>query len=422
MTDSVGDYILRRLREWGVQQVFAYPGDGINGLLAAFAKAEDRPRFIQARHEEMSALAAVGYAKFSGQVGVCMATSGPGAIHLLNGLYDAKLDGAPVVALVGQQLRSVLGSEYQQEVNLERLFADVAAQYATTVVAPEQVPAAIDQAFRTALATRTPTVVILPHDVQTSPAAEPSAEHGHVTTAAEYRPPRVVPASDDLDAAASVLGSGTKPVVLLGQGARASADEVVAFAERIGAAVVTSLLGKPYVDESLPFVAGTMGHLGTTASARVMAECDTLLIVGSSDPWTEFYPAPGQARAVQIDLDGRAVGRRYPIEVGLVGDAGETVQMLAERMPRADVDPWRTRVRELVSEWRRISDARAEVAADPVNPEYAIRALNTHLPEDALVALDVGARHPLAEHPHGLACVADQPHLDGIAATDRAPV
>ncbi|WP_159600773.1 thiamine pyrophosphate-requiring protein [Agromyces humi] len=388
---TVADVIVSRLRDWGVDRIFGYSGDGINGVMDALRRSDDGPAFVQARHEENAAFMATAHAKYTGRVGVVAATQGPGAIHLLNGLYDAKLDGAPVVALVGQQVRSVLGSEYQQEVNLERLFADVAAQYATTVVAPEQVPAAIDQAFRTALATRTPTVVIVPHDVQTSPAVEPSGEHGHVTTAAEYRPPRVVPASDDVDAAASVLSSGAKPVVLLGQGARACADEVVAFADRIGAAVVTSLLGKPYVDESLPFVAGTMGHLGTTASARVMAECDTLLIVGSSDPWTEFYPAPGQARAVQIDLDGRAVGRRYPIEVGLVGDAGETVKMLAERMPRADVDAWRTRVRELVSGWRRISEARAEVAADPVNPEYAIRALNTHLPEDALVALDVGS-------------------------------
>lgn len=388
---TVADVIVARLRDWGVDRIFGYSGDGINGVMDALRRSDDGPAFVQARHEENAAFMATAHAKYTGRVGVVAATQGPGAIHLLNGLYDAKLDGAPVVALVGQQLRSVLGSEYQQEVNLERLFADVAAQYATTVVAPEQVPAAIDQAFRTALATRTPTVVIVPHDVQTSPAVEPSAEHGHVTTAAEYRPPRVVPASDDVHAAASVLSGGAKPVVLLGQGARACAEDVVTFADRIGAAVVTSLLGKPYVDESLPFVAGTMGHLGTTASARVMAECDTLLIVGSSDPWTEFYPAPGQARAVQIDLDGRAVGRRYPIEVGLVGDAGETVKLLAERMPRADVEPWRTRVRELVSEWRRISDARADVAADPVNPEFAIRALNAHLPDNALVALDVGS-------------------------------
>jgi pyruvate dehydrogenase (quinone) len=388
---TVADALVARLRDWGVDRVFGYSGDGINGVMQALRRAPDAPPFVQARHEENAAFMAVAHAKYTGRVGVVLATQGPGAVHLLNGLYDAKLDGVPVVAIVGQQLRSVLGSEYQQEVNLERLFADVAAQYATTVVAPEQVPAAIDQAFRTALATRTPTVVVIPHDVQNSPAVSPGGEHGQVATAAEYRAPRVLPADDDLDAAVDVLSGATKPVVLIGQGARACAAEVVDFAEHLGAALVTSLLGKPYVDESLPFVAGTMGHLGTTASARLMAECDTLSIVGSSDPWTEFYPKPGQARAVQIDLDGRAVGRRYPIEVGLVGDAGETVRMLRERMPRAEVASWRDRVRELVADWHRIAEERALVPANPVNPELVVRTLGGHLPDDAMLALDVGS-------------------------------
>jgi pyruvate dehydrogenase (quinone) len=388
---TVADALVARLRDWGVDRVFGYSGDGINGVMQALRRAPDAPAFVQARHEENAAFMAVAHAKYTGRVGVVAATQGPGAVHLLTGLYDAKLDGVPVVAVVGQQLRSVLGSEYQQEVNLERLFADVAAQYATTVVSPEQVPAAIDQAFRTALATRSPTVVVIPHDVQNSPAVSPGGEHGQVATAAEYRAPRVLPDDDDLGAAAEVLAGAAKPVVLIGQGARACAAEVVDLAEHLGAAVVTSLLGKPYVDESLPFVAGTMGHLGTTASARVMAECDTLLIVGSSDPWTEFYPDPGQARAVQIDLDGRAVGRRYPIEVGLVGDARETVRLLRERMPWGDVAPWRERVRELVADWWRVAEERALVPADPVNPELVVRTLGDHLPVDAMVALDVGS-------------------------------
>lgn len=388
---TVADVLVARLREWGVDRIFGYSGDGINGVMQALRRADDAPVFVQARHEENAAFMAVAHAKYTGGVGVVAATQGPGAVHLLTGLYDAKLDGVPVVAIVGQQLRSVLGSEYQQEVNLERLFADVAAQYATTVASPEQVPSAIDQAFRAALATRSPTVVVVPHDVQNSPAATPAGEHGQIATAAEYRAPRVLPADADVDAAVAVLSHARRPVVLVGQGARANAAEVVTFAVHLGAAVVTSLLGKPYVDESLPFAAGTMGHLGTTASARVMAECDTLLIIGSSDPWTEFYPAPGQARAVQIDLDGRAVGRRYPVEVGLVGDAGETIRMLRERMPRAEVSPWRERVRQLVADWHHISEARALTAADPVNPELAVRTLNAHLPADALVALDVGS-------------------------------
>ncbi|GGI44800.1 pyruvate dehydrogenase (quinone) [Agromyces flavus] len=388
---TVADAIVARLVEWGVDRIFGYSGDGINGVMQALRRSDDAPEFVQARHEETAAFMAVAHAKYTGRVGVVAATQGPGAIHLLNGLYDAKLDGAPVVAIVGQQVRSVLGTEYQQEVDLHRLFADVAAQYSTTVVAPEQVPAAIDQAVRTALATRSPTVVIVPHDVQNEPAAEPASEHGHITTAVGYRSPRVLPDPGELERAAAVLAEAERPVMLIGQGAQRAIDDLIALAERIGAAVVTSLLGKPLVDESLPFAAGTMGHLGTTASARVMAECDTLLIVGSSDPWTEFYPAPGQARAVQVDLDGRAIGRRYPVEVGLVGDARETVRQLAVRLPLTKTDGWRDRVAEHVREWRRIADARAETSADPVNPEFAVRALNDHLPDDALVALDVGS-------------------------------
>ena len=390
---TVADAIVARLTEWGVDRIFGYSGDGINGVLLALRRGSTTPEFVQARHEENAAFMAVAHAKFTGRVGVVAATQGPGAIHLLNGLYDAKLDGAPVVAIVGQQVRTVLGTEYQQEVDLLRLFADVAAQYATMVVSPEQVPAAIDQAVRTALATRSPTVVIVPHDVQDLPAAEPSAEHGHVATAVGYRPPRVLPDPSELERAAAILADAERPVVLVGQGARRGIDDVIALAERMGAAVVTSLLGKPLVDESLPFAAGTMGHLGTTASARVIAECDTLLIVGSSDPWTEFYPAPGQARAVQIDIDGRAIGRRYPVEVGLVGDARETLRLLAVRMHETEVDGWRQRVAEHVREWRRIADSRAETSGSDgtVNPEFAVRALNEHLPDDALVALDVGS-------------------------------
>lgn len=388
---TVADAIVARLGEWGVDRIFGYSGDGINGVLLALRRSPDAPEFVQARHEENAAFMAVAHAKYTGRVGVVAATQGPGAIHLLNGLYDAKLDGAPVVAIVGQQVSTVLGTEYQQEVDLLRLFADVAAQYATMVVSAEQVPAAIDQAVRTALATRSPTVVIVPHDVQDEPAAEPSGEHGHVTSAVGYRPPRVLPDAMAVERAAGVLAAGERPVLLLGQGARHGVDDAIALAERLGAAVVTSLLGKPLVDESLPFAAGTMGHLGTTASARVMAECDTLLIVGSSDPWTEFYPEPGQARAVQIDIDGRAVGRRYPVEVGIVGDAKETLRQLAVRLPQVRTDGWRERVVEHVREWRRIADARAETSGDAINPEFAVRALNGHLPDDAMVALDVGS-------------------------------
>ena len=388
---TVADAIVTRLGEWGVDRIFGYSGDGINGFFEALNLADGGPVFVQARHEENAAFMACGYAKFSGKVGVVTSTQGPGAVHLLNGLYDAKLDGVPVVAIVGQQALSVLGSGYMQEIDLSTLFADVAPQFHQLVASPDQIPMVLDRAFRSAIATRSPAVVILPHDIQKAPAAEPKAEHGVVNTSAEYRRPRVLPMDSDLADAATVLSSGKKVALLVGQGARFAREEVVAIAEKLGAGIATSLLGKPYVDESLPFVAGTMGHLGTTASAHLLGNCDTLLIVGSNDPWTEFYPPPGQARAVQIDIDGRFVGNRYPIEVGLVGDAAETLRSLLPLLDGASDPEWTDDVREHVREWRDIAERRAAVAADPINPERAIRELGTHLPTNAQIALDVGS-------------------------------
>ncbi|WP_210479502.1 thiamine pyrophosphate-requiring protein [Naasia sp. SYSU D00948] len=388
---TVSDVVVERLGAWGVDRIFGYSGDGINGFLAALQRADDGPAFVQARHEETAAFMAVGHAKYTGSVGVVTSTQGPGAIHLLNGLYDAKLDGVPVVAIVGQQSRTVLGAAYMQEVDLPVLFADVAAEFCQLVTTPEQVPLVIDRAFRTALATRSPSVVILPHDVQKAPAPELEQEHGIVVTAAEFAVPVVRPTDDDLDRAAAVLNAGRKVALLVGQGARSAQQEVLDVAERLGAGIATSLLGKPYVDETLPYVAGTMGHLGTTASAALLGECDTLLIVGSNDPWTEFYPPPGAARAVQIDLDGRNIGNRYPIEVGLVGDAAVTLPALLDRLEHRTDRSWREHVEDEVQRWGRIAATRAQVPADPVNPELVLRELSGRLPGDAQVALDVGS-------------------------------
>jgi pyruvate dehydrogenase (quinone) len=388
---TVSDLMVERLRAWGVERIYGYSGDGINGFIEALNRAEDGPRFVQARHEENAAFMAVGHAKYGGGVGVVTSTQGPGAVHLLNGLYDAKLDGVPVVAIVGQQNRSVLGSGYMQEINLLTLFADVAAQYAVLVATPEQLPMAIDRAFRTALATRSPAVVIVPHDVQKAAAPELEAEHGIVVTAPGYRPGEVTPQADDLQVAADILNSGERVALLVGQGARHAREQVIAVAERLGAGITTSLLGKPYVDETLPYVAGTMGHLGTTASAHLLGTCDTLLIVGSNDPWTEFYPQPGQARAVQIDLDGRYLGNRYPVEVGLVGDAARTLSSLLGLLRERTDHPWRREVEQHVAEWREIAERRAFTPAEPVNPERVLRELDRQLPGDARVALDVGS-------------------------------
>jgi pyruvate dehydrogenase (quinone) len=393
---SVADAVVERLQDWGVRRIFGYSGDGINGFMEALHRAEPAggPEFVQARHEENAALMAVGHAKYSGGVGVVTSTQGPGAVHLLNGLYDAKLDSVPVVAIIGQQKLSVLGSAYMQEIDLLTLFKDVAAQFAGQISTPDQALMVIDRAFRTALETSSPCVVILPHDVQLEAAPAPEHEHGVVVTSPTWRAARVRPYDDDLAAAAEVLAAGHRVALLVGQGARSAEAQVVAIADRLGAGIGTSLLGKPYVDESLPNAVGTIGHLGTTASAHLMGNCDTLLIIGSNDPWTEFYPPPGAARAVQIDIDGRKIGNRYPVEVGLVGDATETLDALLDLIPARTVaadGSWRNEVEREVTAWHALATERAMTPADPVNPERVVFELNSVLPADARVAVDVGS-------------------------------
>ncbi len=391
MSQTVGEFTLRRLHEHGVRRIFGYPGDGSTGLNLAFHRVPE-VEFVQTRHEELAAFAACAHAKLTGEVGVCMATSGPGAIHLLNGLYDAKLDHVPVVAIIGQQQTTVLGSEYQQEIDLQTLFKDVAAQYAQTVLSADQAGMVMDRAFRTALATRSPCVVIVPHDVQKEPAPEePPHEHGVMVTVPGWRPPVVHPETADLERAADVLNAGDRVALLVGQGARHARTQVEAVAERLGAGVTTSLLGKPWVDESLPTSCGVMGHLGTTASGWLMDSCDTLLVVGSNDPWSEYYPAPGQARAVQIDIDGRNLGNRYPIEVGLTGDAAVTLDRLLPLLTDRSQSQWRREVEGQVRRWHAIAERRASLDARPLNPELVVRELSAHLPDDVQVSVDVGS-------------------------------
>ena len=388
---TVADLIVDRLETWGVSRVFGYSGDGINGFMGALRRAEGRVEFVQARHEETAAFMAVGHAKYTGGVGVVTSTQGPGAVHLLNGLYDAKLDAVPVVAIVGQQSRTVLGSAYMQEIELTALFKDVAAQFVQQVNAPEQLPMVLDRAFRTAKATSSPCVVILPHDIQSAPAPELQQEHGVVVTAPSWSTSAKTPRTGDLDAAAAILNGAEKVALLVGQGARHAGPEVVAIAEQLGAGIATSLLGKPYVDETLPFAVGTMGHLGTTASAHLLGNCDALLIVGSNDPWTEFYPPPGAARAVQIDIDERKIGNRYPVEVGLAGDAAAALQALSSRLTARPRGKWRDDVEQEVVRWRALAEERAAVPASPVNPERVVRELNGRLPANAQLSIDVGS-------------------------------
>jgi pyruvate dehydrogenase (quinone) len=388
---KVSDYVLQRLREWDVDHVFAYAGDGINGLLAAWGRSDNKPKFVQSRHEEMSAFEAVGYAKFSGKVGVCAATSGPGAIHLLNGLYDAKLDHVPVVAIVGQTNRSAMGGSYQQEVDLLSLYKDVASEFCEMVTVPEQLPNVIDRAMRTAYAKRTVTAVIIPADVQELDYSEPTHAFKMVPSSLGLTHSAPVPAAADLARAVEVLDEGEKVAILIGQGARGARAEVEEIADVLGAGVAKALLGKDVLSDDLPYVTGSIGLLGTRPSYEMMRDCDTLLVIGSSFPYTQFLPEFGQARAVQIDIDPFMIGLRYPFEVNLVGDAKETLKALLPELKRKKHGSWRKQVEMNTARWWEVMQRRAAVDADPINPEYVVHALDALLPDDVILASDSGS-------------------------------
>jgi pyruvate dehydrogenase (quinone) len=388
---KVADYLLSRLREWEVSTVFAYPGDGINGLLAAWGRAENRPQFVQARHEEMAAFEAVGYAKFTGRLGVCAATSGPGAIHLLNGLYDAKLDHVPVLAVVGQTNRSAMGGSYQQEVDLLSLFKDVASDYVQMVTVPEQLPNVLDRAIRIALARRAPTAVIVPADVQELAYSPPSHEFKMVPSSLGICWPELAPDSDALHHAAELLNAGRKVAILAGSGARGAATELEQVADSLGAGVAKALLGKDVLSDELPYVTGSIGLLGTRPSYEMMRGADTLLTVGSSFPYTQFMPEFGQARAVQIDLDPAMIGMRYPYEVNLVGDAATTLRALLPLLVRKDDRSWRESIEFDVARWWETMAMEAGVEADPINPMRLFAELSPRLPDNAIVTADSGS-------------------------------
>ena len=390
MSKNVGEFILERLGEWGVGRIYGYPGDGINGLLGAFHTVE-RPEFIQVRHEEIAAFAATAHAKFTGEVGVCMATSGPGAIHLMNGLYDGKLDHQPVVAIVGQQARTALGANYQQEVDLQVLFKDVAAEFVQYCMAPAQARHLIDRAMRVAQASRSVTCVIVPEDVQESPFEEPPRAHGSVFSSVGVGVPRVVPKEADLQAAAEVLDGGQKVAILIGQGAIGAEDEVTEVADLLGCGVAKALNGKAALPDDLPFVTGSIGLLGTKPSDHMMQNCDTLLMVGTSFPYSEWLPEEGQARGVQIDIDGRLVGMRYPMDVHLVGDARETLTALVPHLRRKEDRSWREEIEREVGRWWEIMDDRAHQSAEPLNPELLFHELSPRLPDNCIITADSGS-------------------------------
>jgi pyruvate dehydrogenase (quinone) len=388
LAETVADFMLSRLSEWGVTRLYGYPGDGINGILVALDRALHRFQFVQVRHEEEAAFMATAHAKFTGGVGVCLATSGPGAIHLLNGLYDAKLDHQPVLAIVGQSVRAAIGGDFQQEVDLHSLFKDVAGNYVQTCTAPMQMRHLVDRAVRIALAERSVTCLIVPNDVQELPAEQPAHTHGTIHSGVGYSAPRVIPVEADLKRAADVLNAGEKVAMLVGAGASQATDEVIAVANKLGAGVAKALLGRTTVPDDLPFVTGQIGLLGTRPSWEMMQGCDTLLMVGSSFPYAEFLPKEGSARGVQIDIDPRMLSIRYPMEVNLVGDAATTLKALLPLLKDKNNGVWRKSLEQQIAEWWKEEEERAHFESDELNPELVFWEVSPRLPDGAIIIAD----------------------------------
>ncbi len=392
MSETCGDFLIERLHQWGIERIYGYPGDGINGIMGALERAEDKIEFVQVRHEEMAAFMACGHAKFTGEVGVCLATSGPGAIHLLNGLYDAKMDHQPVVAIVGQAARPALGGNYQQEVDLLSLFKDVASEFVNMASHPAQVRHLVDRAVRIAKAERTVTCIIIPNDLQEAKAVEePPHEHGTIHSGIGHSSSHILPNEKDLHRAAAILNEGKRVAILIGAGALHAGDEVIEAADILGAGVAKALLGKAALPDDLPFVTGSIGLLGTKPSWDMMQNCDTLFMIGTSFPYPEFLPKAGQARCVQIDIDPRMLSIRYPAEVCLCGDSAETLRELLPLLKPKRDRSWRKKIEKGITEWWKVLEARAMNEADPLNPQLVFWELSPRLPDNCIIASDSGS-------------------------------
>lgn len=389
---NVSEFLVDRLYEWGIDRVFGYPGDGINGVMGALDKAQDKIRFIQVRHEEMAAFMACAHAKFTGEVGVCIATSGPGAIHLLNGLYDAKMDHQPVLAIVGQQATSSLGGSYQQEVDLLNLFKDVAHEFVQMVSTPKQVRHLIDRAIRIAKDQRTVSCVIIPNDIQIEDAVEQQEhEHSTIHTGIGFPESIVQPREEEIIKAAEILNMGKKVAILAGAGALHAREELKQVAELLGAGVAKALLGKAVLSDTLPYVTGSIGLLGTRPSYDLMMDCDTLLMVGSSFPYPEFLPKEGQARGIQIDVDGRMLSIRYPMELNLKGDSKATLSALIPHLIPKEDRSWREMIEKNITTWWKVMEERAMMEANPINPQRIFWELSPKLPQDVILTGDAGS-------------------------------
>jgi pyruvate dehydrogenase (quinone) len=392
MAELVADFLIKRINQWGIKRIYGFPGDGINGIIGAIDRAGDKVDYVQVRHEEMAAFMACAHAKFTGEVGICLATSGPGAIHLLNGLYDAKMDHQPVVAIVGQSARAAMGGSFQQEVDLISLFKDVAHEYVHMATVPAQVRHLVDRAIRIAKAERTVTCIIFPNDLQEMDAVEtPPRLHSTIHSGISYSNPRVIPKDADLQRAADILNSGKKVAMLVGAGALDAADEVMEVAELLGAGVAKALLGKAVLPDALSYCTGPIGLLGSKPSWDMMTECDTLLMVGSSFPYSEFLPKEGAARGIQIDIDPKMINIRYPMELSLVGDSVETLRALVPLLERKSDRSWRETIEGNIKDWWEVLEARAMNSADPINPERVFWELSPKLPDNCILSSDSGS-------------------------------
>ena len=389
MAMTGGDILVETLIDWGVDTIFGIPGDGINGVFEALRQREDKIRFVQVRHEEAAAFAACAYAKFTGKLGVCVATSGPGGIHLLNGIYDAKLDNQPVLAITGAQHHDLIETYTQQDVALDKLFMDATA-YSVRVMGPAHVEDVVEQACRTALAYRQPTHVMIPVDFQSQPVKDRSGRNvaDHVSNVMARG--GQLPDPEMLQRAADILNKAEKPFILAGRGAIGATQELLAVAERLQAPIGKPLLGKESVPDDSPYTTGGVGLLGTKPSQEAFEGCDTLLIVGSSFPYIEFYPKPGQARAVQIELDPKRVGLRYPVEVGLVGDSKRVLSELLPLLKKNDSGKFLESAQKSMREWRDLMNERGTRRETPMKPQVVTHELNKLLDDDAILITDSG--------------------------------
>ncbi len=391
MAKTVADLLIERLIDWGVEIVFGFPGDGVNGIFESLRTRKDKIKFIQVRHEEAAAFAACGYAKYTGRLGVCLATSGPGGVHLLNGLYDAKCDGQPVLAITGHTFHDLIGTHYQQDVDLDKLYMDVAA-YNQRVMGPAHVVNVLDEAIKTALARRTVAHITIPKDIQewtSSKEVRSSAniaKHSSDLYAAVYP----VPPHASLQAAADLINKGSKVAILAGRGCLRAREEVLDLAKAVGGPIVKPLLGKAVVPDNSTYTTGGIGLLGTAPSQDALQECDRLIIAGSGFPYMEFYPKPGKARTVQIDIDPTRIGLRHPADVGLIGDCKTVLKALLPLIETKSDQSFLEKAQKRMTSWNKLMEERGTRMDMPMKPQVVAHALNKLLNSDAIVSSDSG--------------------------------